>query len=270
VSYCSMVRDVTKDAAALWSEIRGLAAQEAEREPLLRGCLGRRVLAFETLAHAIAYAIACSLESDDLGREELYELASHILAMNPEIVEASASDIRAYVARDPACENVLAPLLHYTAFLAIQCHRVAHALWVGGRRTLARFLQAQTAKAFAVDIHPAARIGRSLFVDHGTGIVVGETSVIEDNVSMLHAVTLGGTGKVGGERHPKIRDGVLLGAGATVLGDIEVGAGSKVAAGSVVLHPVPPHCTVAGVPARPVGTPSVARPSLEMTQDIES
>ncbi len=243
---------------------------EAEQEPLLRDCIVGRVLAHETFAQAITHAIVRGLENEELTRSVLTELTSRVVEAHPGVVMAAACDIEAYVARDPACESVLSPLLHYKGFLAIQCYRTTHALWIEGRRTLARFLQARIAQAFAVDIHPAAQIGRALFVDHGTGIVVGETSVVEDNVSMLHAVTLGGTGKVGGERHPKIREGVLLGAGATVLGNVEVGAGSKVAAGSVVLRSVPPHCTVAGVPAEPVGHPSVEQPSLEMTQDIDS
>ncbi|MDP9037047.1 MAG: serine O-acetyltransferase [Myxococcota bacterium] len=258
------------DVPRLWSEIRRCAELESAQEPLLRDCITRRVLAQATFADAIGYAIVRGLENEDLSQPVLTELTRHVLESRPAVAMAAACDVEAYVARDPACESVLSPLLHYKGFLAIQCYRIANALWVEGRRTLARFLQARIAQAFAIDIHPAAQIGSALFVDHGTGIVVGETSVVADNVSMLHAVTLGGTGKVGGVRHPKIGEGVLLGAGATVLGNVEVGVGSKVAAGSVVLQSVPAHCTVAGVPAQPVGHPSVDQPSLEMSQDIDS
>jgi serine O-acetyltransferase len=230
----------------------------------------RRVLSHATLADALESSIVGALANEDLGREPLVEVTRHILRTRPEIVAAAADDVEAYAARDPSCESVLSPLLHYKGFISIQGYRIAHELWMQERRMLARLLQARVAEVFAVDIHPGARIGRAIFIDHGTGIVVGETSVVDDNVSMLHGVTLGGTGKVRGDRHPKIREGVLLGAGAAVLGNVEVGVGSKVAAGSVVLHSVPPHCTVAGVPARLVGRPSVENPSFEMTQDIDS
>jgi serine O-acetyltransferase len=261
---------VEDPAAAIWGAVRREAEDQLESEPLLRDFFVRRVLSHSTLVDAIGYAIATSLECADLGREPLIEIATHVFARSPELGEIAASDIEACVARDPSCEGVLSPLLHYKGFLAIQAHRVAHHLWMERRRTLARVLQARAAEVFAVDIHPAARTGRALFIDHGTAVVVGETCVIDDNVSMLQGVTLGGTGKTQGDRHPKIREGVLLGAGAIVLGNIEVGAGSKVAAGSVVLHSVPPHCTVAGVPARPVGRPAADLPAFEMTHDIDS
>jgi serine O-acetyltransferase len=160
----------------------------------------------------------------------------------------------------------LAPFLNFKGFHALQAYRIAHWLWNQQRQLLAVHLQNRISEVFGVDIHPAARVGSGILFDHATGIVIGETAVIEDNVSMLHGVTLGGTGKEIGDRHPKIRQGVLIGAGASILGNIEIGAGAKVAASSVVLDPVPPHCTVAGVPARIVGRPTVAAPALEMDQ----
>ena len=164
---------------------------------------------------------------------------------------------------------MLVPFLYYKGFKALQTHRVAHALWAEGRRQVARFLQSRVSDTYGVDINPGARIGKGVFIDHATGIVIGETAVVEDDVSMLHEVNLGGTGKATGDRHPKVRRGVMIGAGAKILGNIEVGEGSKIAAGSVVLKSVAPHTTVAGVPARPVGTPSSDVPAFDMRQDLE-
>jgi serine O-acetyltransferase len=257
-------------AAAVWNEIRAEAERQLGLEPILRQYLNRRILSHATLVDAIAYAIASSLECEDLEQATLAELGREILCAEPKLIEAATMDLEAYVLRDPSCETKLSPLIHYKGFVATQTYRIAHELWNRNRWVLARVLQARSAQVFAVDIHPGARIGRALFIDHATGVVVGETCVIDDNVSMLHDVTLGGTGKIRGDRHPKIREGVLLGAGAIVLGDVEVGVGSKVAAGSVVLEDVPPHCTVAGVPARPVGRPATELPSLEMSHGIDS
>jgi serine O-acetyltransferase len=170
--------------------------------------------------------------------------------------------------RDPACTSLLDPLLWFKGYQALQTYRVSHWLWKQGRRDLAHYLQSRASSLFALDIHPGAVIGKGLFLDHGTGIVIGETAVVEDGVSMLHGVTLGGTGKERGDRHPKVRRGVLLGAGAKVLGNIEIGACAKIAAGSVVLEPVPAGCTAAGVPARIIGCVDVPEPALEMDQRI--
>ncbi len=170
--------------------------------------------------------------------------------------------------RDPACRSYLGALLHMKGFQALQAYRVAHWLWGQGREALALLLQGRIAGTFAVDIHPAARIGSGIMMDHATGIVIGETAVVGDNVSMLHGVTLGGTGKDVGDRHPKVRRGVLIGAGAKILGNIVIGEGAKVGAGSVVLNDVPPHSTVAGVPARMIGRPGVDQPALEMDQSL--
>jgi len=181
---------------------------------------------------------------------------------------AARADIVAVTERDPACTSPLDPLLWFKGYHALQTSRVAHWLWLQGRKTLAHFLQSRASALFGVDIHPNARIGKGIFIDHGTGVVIGETAVVEDGVSMLHGVTLGGTGKERGDRHPKVRRGVLLGAGAKVLGNIEIGACAKIAAGSVVLAPVPAGCTAAGVPARIIGCVDVPEPALEMDQTI--
>ena len=183
---------------------------------------------------------------------------------NPGIGQSIRADIRATRDRDPAAKGFSEPFLYFKGFHALQTHRVAHFLWHGGRQSLALFLQNRTSEVFGVDIHPAARVGNGILIDHATSVVIGETAVIEDNVSILHEVTLGGTGKADGDRHPKVRHGVLIGAGAKILGNVEVGRGAKVGAGSVVLEDVPPHCTVAGVPAQIVGTPNVDEPALEM------
>jgi len=170
--------------------------------------------------------------------------------------------------RDPACTSHLDPLLWFKGYHALQTYRASHWLWTQGRRTLAHFLQSRSSSLFGLDIHPGAVIGKSIFIDHGTGVVIGETAVVEDGVSMLHGVTLGGTGKERGDRHPKVRRGVLLGAGAKVLGNIEIGACAKIAAGSVVLDPVPAGCTAAGVPARIIGCVDVPEPALDMDHRI--
>jgi serine O-acetyltransferase len=190
------------------------------------------------------------------------------LAADPMIGLAARADIVAFTERDPACTSPLDPLLWFKGYHALQTSRVAHWLWLQGRKTLAHFLQSRASALFGVDIHPNARIGKGIFIDHGTGVVIGETAVVEDGVSMLHGVTLGGTGKERGDRHPKVRRGVLLGAGAKVLGNIEIGACAKIAAGSVVLAPVPAGCTAAGVPARIIGCVDVPEPALEMDQTI--
>ncbi len=253
----------------VWAEIRRLAIEESEREPVLSAHLYDLVIRHRGYPEALAYLIAAGLADNVFNVGAMSDLASETIQRNPVIVTASLYDLDAAVARDPACENVLVPFLYYKGFRALQGYRVAHALWASGRAGLARFLQSRIADVFAMDIHPAARIGQGIFIDHGTGIVIGETSVVEDDVSMLQSVTLGGTGKQTGDRHPKIRRGVMIGAGAKILGNIEVGEGSKVASGSVVLAPVPPHTTVAGVPAKQVGKPLAEVPAFDMKQDLE-
>jgi serine O-acetyltransferase len=185
-----------------------------------------------------------------------------------EIGVAARIDLRAIRDRDPACSQFWIPLLYFKGFHALQSYRIGHWLWSEGRRSLARHLQNRISEVFAVDIHPAARLGKGILIDHGTGVVIGETAVVDDNVSMLHGVTLGGTGKESGDRHPKVRSGVLLSVGVKLIGNIEIGEGAKVGAGSVVLEDVPPHTTAVGVPARVVGRPASDQPSREMNHSL--
>jgi serine O-acetyltransferase len=192
-----------------------------------------------------------------------------LLADSNQLGEIIRCDIAAVYDRDPACERRIEPVLYFKGFHAIETHRLAHWLWASGRRDFALYLQSRSSEVFQTDIHPAVAMGRSIFLDHATGLVVGSTAVIEDDVSILQDVTLGGTGKHGGDRHPKIRHGVLIGAGAKILGNIEVGENSKVAAGSVVLHRVPPHSTVAGVPAKLIGNVGDVEPARAMDQTID-
>jgi serine O-acetyltransferase len=196
----------------------------------------------------------------------LQQTFGDLLLHDSSIVDAFHADVIAVADRDPACTRLIEPVLYFKGFHAIQTHRLAHALWRNGRQDLALYLQSRSSSVFQTDIHPAARFGKGIFLDHATGLVVGSTAVVEDNVSMLQDVTLGGTGKEKGDRHPKIRQGVLIGAGAKVLGNIEVGKCSRIAAGSVVLAPVPPNKTVAGVPGRVVGEAGCAEPARTMDQ----
>ncbi len=179
---------------------------------------------------------------------------------------AARADILAVYDRDPACHRYVEPLLYLKGFQALQTYRMAHRLYMSGRKDFAYYLQSRSSMIFGCDIHPNARIGRGIMIDHAHSIVIGETAVIEDNVSLLHSVTLGGTGKEDGDRHPKVRHGCLIGAGASILGNIEIGHCSRVAAGSVVLHDVPPNRTVAGVPAKVVGYAGCSEPSRIMDQ----
>ena len=249
---------------ATWSILRTEAERAAAAEPLLRAVLEAAVTRHGGFAAALASLLARKLADDELGPAPLSELCS--AALDAGAAAAAEADLLAIRDRDPAAGGLLQAFLGYKGFHALQAHRVAHWLWSGGRRDLARLLQARTAARLAVDIHPAVPIGRGVFIDHGTGVVIGETATIGDNVSILQEVTLGGTGKEHGDRHPKIRDGVLLAAGAKVLGNIVVGRGAKVGAGSVVLRDVPPCATVAGCPARIVGWCKDAMPALAMDQ----
>ena len=198
----------------------------------------------------------------------LYELYLHALGKEPSIGEAVRADITAYYERDPACDQYCLPLLYFKGYHAIQAHRINHCLWKEGRKTLAYFLQNRASEVFGVDIHPAARFGQGIMIDHGTGVVIGETAVLGNDISIFHGVTLGGSGKEGGDRHPKIGDGVMIGANASILGNIRIGTNAKIGAGSVVVADVPSSITVVGVPAKPVGR-SVKAPSADMDQNID-
>jgi serine O-acetyltransferase len=253
----------------IWQGVRRAANDAAMREPLLRPRLQKLVLGSSSLADAIAAVIADRLATADLCEPSLHALVLELIDEESGILHGVATDLHAVKSRDPACPNHLHALLNMKGFLALQTYRIAHALWRRDRKELAFVLSNKASVVYCVDIHPAARIGAGVMLDHGSGIVIGETAVVDDDVSILQAVTLGGTGKERGDRHPKIRYGVMVGAGAKILGNIEVGAMSKVAAGSVVLEPVPPHCTVAGVPARIVRRhKSSSLPSLDMDQSV--
>ncbi|MBB3446153.1 serine O-acetyltransferase [Rhizobium sp. BK379] len=235
--------------ASVWSAIRAEAVDLAAREPTLRTLLETQIIGAESDADIIASVISARLAVAKVDAEDLFGLFHGILLDHVDIRAAIEADLLAVRERDPACTTYLHALLNLKGFHALQTHRIAHALWINGRFEIASWLSNLASLVFGPDIHPAARIGSSIMLDHGSGIVIGETAVIEDEVSILQNVTLGGTGKETGDRHPKIRHGVMIGAGAKILGNIEIGAFSKIAAGSVVLKPVPAHCTVAGVPA---------------------
>ncbi|MXP63461.1 serine O-acetyltransferase [Roseomonas sp. M0104] len=259
-----------REAAGLldpvWSRIRREADEAALREPELAGFLHSAVLQHEGLESALSGRVAARLAHADLPEALLRRTLERALEDDPALREAVRCDIMAVVDRDPATSRALEPVLYYKGFHALTVHRLAHRLWQEGRRDMALWLQSRSSSVFQTDIHPAVRMGRGIFLDHATGLVVGETAEIEDDVSLLQGVTLGGTGKECGDRHPKIRHGVMLGAGAKVLGNIEVGHCARVAAGSVVLKPVPPCTTVAGVPARVIGQAGCAEPARTMDQ----
>jgi len=255
------------NADPIWSAIRAEAWSEEERDPLLRQFLFDAILKCRRLEDALSQQLSSKLTTVCVNPALLRSLVDQAFG-HQEIKRAIRNDLQAVRDRDPASRGYLMPFLFFKGFQALQAHRVAHWLWTQGRELLAVHLQNRTSEVFGVDIHPAASIGSGILMDHATSIVIGETSVVEDNVSLLHEVTLGGTGKETGDRHPKVRQGVMIGAGAKVLGNVEIGEGAKIGAGSVVLDSVAPHCTVAGVPARVVGRCGVASPALEMDQQF--
>jgi len=248
----------------VWQRVTEEAKAAIADEPLLGGLLHACVLHHRDLESALAYRFAQKLSSGEMSEQILREMADEAYAADPALGQAARADIVAVFDRDPACHRFLQPLMYFKGFQAIQAYRVGHWMWRQGRRDLAYFIQMRVSEVFGVDIHPGARIGRGIMIDHAHSIVVGETAVVGDNVSMLHSVTLGGTGKETEDRHPKIGDGVLIGAGAKVLGNIRVGNCSRIAAGSVVLEEVPTCKTVAGVPARIVGEAGCDQPSMTM------
>ena len=248
----------------VWRRICDEALKVVRDEPLLGGVMHNNLLHHPTMERALAYRFALKLSSAEISEQILREIAETAYATEPLLGEAARADIVAVHDRDPACHRYLQPLMYFKGYQAVQAYRVGHWLWVTGRRDMALFVQMRISEMFGVDIHPAARIGKGIMIDHAHSIVIGETAVVGDNVSMLHSVTLGGTGKEDGDRHPKIGDGVLIGAGAKVLGNITVGANSRIAAGSVVLADVPCCKTVAGMPARIVGEAGCPQPALSM------
>ncbi|PCJ20845.1 MAG: serine O-acetyltransferase [Gammaproteobacteria bacterium] len=258
----------SKFADPLWQSMREEAALMTQEEPFLASFFYSTILNHFTIEAAISFHLSNKLDSSTVSAMVIREIIEEALANDASIIEALRADIRAVIDRDPVCDQYSTPFLYFKGFHALQAYRIAHWLWGQNRRSLALFIQNRVSEVFAVDIHPAATIGKGIMIDHATGIVVGETSVIEDNVSLMQSVTLGGTGKETGDRHPKIGKGVLVSAGAKILGNVSIGEGVKVAAGSVVLVDVPPHVTVAGVPAKIVGKPKAAEPALDMCQDM--
>lgn len=254
----------------VWQRIRSEAETAIADEPLFGGFVHSSVLHHKSLENALAYRISMKLASTEMSAQMLREIADEAYAADPVLAEAARADIVAIFDRDPACHRFLQPLLFFKGFQAIQAHRLGAWLYRSGRRDLAYYMQMRVSEIFGVDIHPGARIGKGLMIDHAHSIVIGETAVVGDNVSMLHSVTLGGTGKEEEDRHPKIGDGVLIGAGAHVLGNINIGYCSRIAAGSVVLDHVEPKKTVAGVPAKVVGEAGCAQPSRTMDQVLRT
>lgn len=252
----------------VWNALRQQAETVLHGEPLLSPLLHNVVLNQPSLEAALAYHLSGRLSCPEMNASLLRQLFDQALHETPALGLAARADMVAVYDRDAACHSYLEPLLYFKGFHALQSYRLSHWLWQHQRRDLALFLQNRISETFGVDIHPAARIGQGILMDHATGIVIGETAVVEDDVSLLHSVTLGGTGKESGDRHPKVRQGVLIGAGSKILGNVEIGAGARVGAGSVVLEAVPPHSTVVGVPARVVGSAGCSRPSHKMDHCI--
>jgi serine O-acetyltransferase len=255
--------------APIWQKLRFDAREAADREPALASYLSATVLNHHKFADALCYQLAQKAGGPDMSALQVREICEDAYRQDPAIVAAAERDMQAVLDRDPATRSTLQPFLFFKGFLALQTHRVAHWLWGQGRETLAFFLQSRSSELYGVDIHPAVPIGSGVFIDHATGIVIGETARVGDDVSMLQSVTLGGTGKEFTDRHPKIGRGVLLGAGAKVLGNITIGDEARVGSGSVVLSDVPPRCSVAGVPAKPVGG-ACMKPSETMDQKFDA
>lgn len=251
-----------------WSRLRLEAATAAAQEPILASFLHAAILNHDSLQSALTYVLGSRLADGDMNAMQAREVCEEAIQADPTILNSVERDLQAVVERDPACRSPLQPFLYFKGFHALESYRVAHQLWKDGRDTLAYLIQSRVSERFSVDIHPAARIGSGIMFDHATGVVVGETAVVGDDCSILHEVTLGGTGVKGGDRHPKIGRGVLIGAGAKVLGNITIGDEAKIASGSVVLKSVPSKCTVAGVPAVPVGGPC-AEPAKRMNQALD-
>ena len=252
----------------LWKQLQTEARDLIQREPLLASYVYACVLNHGTLSSALSYLLANKLANDVMSATAIRELFESAFNRNPDIVEKASHDIQAVYDRDAATNSYLPVILFLKGFQSIQVHRLAHHLWQHNRKDLALFIQSRNSEVFGVDIHPACVMGKGIMFDHATGIVIGETTVIDDDVSIMQSVTLGGTGNEQGDRHPKIRSGVLVSSGAKVLGNIEIGIGAKIGAGSVVLSDVAAHTTVVGVPAGPVGKPCKELPSKTMNQNI--
>ena len=254
----------------IWDSIKRECGDAAANEPLLAGFLYTVVLSQPDLEESLSYILASKLDNSTLPALSLRDIIYDVVSEDECIQRAIRADLQAVVSRDPACPGYANPLLYFKGFQSIQAYRVAHFYWKHDRKPLALYLQSRISEAFAVDIHPGAKIGQGIMFDHATSVVIGETAVVEDDFSMLHEVTLGGSGKEGGDRHPKVGRGVMIGAGAKVLGNIRIGEGAKIGAGSVVLQEVAPHTTVAGVPAKVVNVPASSLPAFDMDQQFDA
>ncbi|MEY1555185.1 serine O-acetyltransferase [Yoonia sp. R2331] len=252
----------------VWQRICQDAQDSVTREPLVGSLVHDGILQHSEFKVALGYRLAMKLASTEMSAQTISEIARMAYTANEDIVQDARADLVATYDRDPACHRLMQPLMFFKGYQAVQAYRLGHHLFINGQHDLAYFVQMRVSEVFGVDIHPAARIGKGIMIDHAHSIVIGETAVVGDNVSMLHSVTLGGTGKEEEIRHPTIGDGVLIGAGAKVLGNISVGHCSRIAAGSVVLQDVPPMKTVAGVPAKIVGEAGCAQPSITMDQGL--
>ena len=252
----------------VWTRLQFEARAAAADEPTLASYINAAILSHDTICRALAFHMAEKLSGPEMGAQQFRQVIANAYDDNHDLVFAAEADMQATLERDPACRGLLQPFLFFKGFLALQTHRVANHLWKQGRETLAFHFQSRGSELYGVDIHPAATMGRGVMLDHATDITIGETAVVGDNCSLLHGVTLGGTGKEVGDRHPKIGNGVLLSVGAKVLGNITIGDEAKVAAGSVVLKSVPAKCTVAGVPAKPVGDQPCCQPARNMDQTL--
>ncbi len=262
--------DVSSNAAesTVWSRLRVEAATVAAGEPILASMLHAVILNHDRLEDALTYLLASKIGGENMHVMQVREICDEALSADPKIITKVEADAMAVLERDPACKGFLQPFMFYKGFLALQAQRISHQLWHDERQTLALYIQSRVSELFAVDIHPATHIGSGVMMDHATGIVIGETAQVGNDVSILQDVTLGGTGAERGDRHPKIMDGVLVGAGAKVLGNITVGNHARIAACSVVLKDVPPRCTVAGIPAKPIGN-CCPEPAKSMNHMLE-
>ena len=265
-----MVGEVGKDMDSVWATIKSSAADISQNEPALAPFLSEMVTSHSSYAQALGNLLLRNFTTAAHSMTALPELVAQAITNDEAIASHSIADLRATLDRDPACRNPVEAFLFYRGFKALQSYRIARYFWNNGRTTLARHIQSLIVETYSMDLHPGARIEAGVFIDHGTGIVIGETAQVERNVSILHNVTLGGTGKAGGFRHPRICEGVLLGAGCKILGYITVGKNSKVAAGSIVLQDVPENTTAVGIPARLIHKDIDDVPAYEMKQDIES
>lgn len=254
--------------ADLWRELCEEAVAASQRDPVLIRAMNSAVLYHGGFAQALGHRLAQKLASHDIDQDELMPVIAQAFLVDPRILAGAAADLVAVKERDPSNLEILTPFLYFKGFLALQGQRVAHWLWTHDRVHIARHIQSRISEVFGVDIHPAARMGKGIMLDHGSGLVIGETAVVDDDVSILQNVTLGGTGKESGDRHPKVRRGVLIGAGAKILGNIEIGMGAKIGAGSVVVAPVEPFSSVVGVPAKAVGRKHKDLPGVTMDQSL--